>query len=71
MGALERRIKNLEAALVPDECPVCGYSPPAPILFEVVWEDLESEDREDEPKEPEHCHGCGRQLTYTVTWDGP
>jgi hypothetical protein len=68
VGGLVRRVKKLEAALVSDDCPVCGYSPQAPIRYEVVWEDANPEDLEDDPKEPEFCHGCGQQLTYIVTW---
>ena len=60
MGGLERRIKNLEAALVGDECPECGYDPHAP--YEIVFTG------EDEPKEPEFCHGCGRDTHIVITW---
>jgi hypothetical protein len=71
MRGLERRLKNLEAALVSDECPVCGLKPGDPVGdYEVVWEDIYTENPTDETeKEPECCHGCGRQLEYVVVWD--
>jgi hypothetical protein len=69
MGGLERRIKNLEAALAGDECPVCGEDPGAPVTdYEIVWEDIYTEDLDLE-EEPECCDSCGRQLEYIVVWD--
>jgi hypothetical protein len=71
MGSLKRRLKNLEAALVSDECPVCGLKPGEPIVdYEVVWEDIYTEALPDESeKEPERCDGWDRQLEYIVVWD--
>ncbi len=71
MGSLERRIKSLEASLAGEECPVCGNDPNNPITdYEVVWEDVYTEEPADEAeKEPERCHGCGRQFEYIVVWD--
>jgi hypothetical protein len=48
---------------------VCGEDPESPISdYEVVWDDIYTEDLEDQVNEPEYCHGCGRQLKYTVVW---
>jgi hypothetical protein len=70
VGSLERRMKNLEAALVPGECPVCGLDLNAPPEYDVVFEDTEGEDLEPlAEEEPECCDGCGRQLEYVVVWD--
>jgi hypothetical protein len=72
MGSLERRLKALEAALAGDECPVCGLDPRSPMTeYEVVWDDIYTEDGEEkgDEEEPECCDGCGRQLEYIVVWD--
>ena len=68
MGSLERRIKSLEAALAPEECPVCGHGPQVP--YEIVFGDDDEDDYlEDEPEEPEFCDGCGRELNITIFFD--
>jgi hypothetical protein len=72
VGGLERRIKNLEAALVGEECSECGYDPQAPITYEVVFDDPgETEGPEDEPEGPEFCEGCGQQLNTIIVFDDP
>ena len=71
MGSLERRIEELEGALSPEECPVCGHGPQVP--YEIwLGDDDEDDDPEDEPAEPEFCEGCGRQVNITIFFDdGP
>ncbi len=67
MSGLERRIQDLEGALSPDVCPVCGQGPQVP--YEIVFDDDEDDYLDDEPEEPEFCDGCGRQLNITIFFD--
>jgi hypothetical protein len=66
VGSLERRIEELEGALSPDVCPVCGEGSGVP--YEIVFEDAYFEDK---PEEPEFCEGCGRQLNTIIFFDDP
>ena len=72
--SLEKRVGRLEdeaSEASGEPCSECGgpARPGVPVEYEVFWEDMpELSDTDDFG--PDFCPECGRQLVFTVTWDG-